>query len=141
MVQYGFGVVFGILAVLDCKRKWFRRSELFLAAGVMLAGGLLLEISLWNRLAGGVVGLILVGFSLLSGEQFGKGDSLLLLFCGLAMGIYHLAALLMLSFGMSAFVGVGLLLCKKIKKTTKLPYVPFLFAAQLILCFGMGERL
>lgn len=139
VVQYGFGIVFGILAVIDCKRKWFRGSELLVAAGLILIGGFFMEISLWNRLAGGAVGLILVGFSILSREQFGKGDSVLLLCSGISMGLYYLTVLLMLAFGMSAVIGIALLLCKKIKKSTKIPFVPFLFVAQLIMCLVMRE--
>ena len=80
-----------------------------------------------------------VGFSILSGEQLGKGDAVLLLFCGGAAGIYYLTALLSLAFAMAAVVGGVLLWFKKINKTTRLPFLPFLFVAQLILCKTLGQ--
>ena len=134
LVHYGLSIVFGILSVIDCKRKYFKRGELVLAVLVMLIAGIFADITVWNRLAGGLLGGILVGFSVLSREQLGKGDALLLLFCGLASGIYSVTVLLTLAFAMAAVFGGLLLCCKKIKKTTRLPFLPFLFVAQLILC-------
>ena len=134
LIQYGVSLVFGILAVIDYRRKCFKRSELFLAVLVILVTGMFVDITVWNRLAGGLLGCILVGFSILSGEQLGKGDAILLLVCGLASGIYYVTALLTLTFFMIVVVGGILLWRKKIKKTTRLPFVPFLFVAQLILC-------
>ena len=134
--QYGLGVVLGILSIIDYKRRSFKGSELGIAAMIILAGGMLADISIWNRLAGGLLGIILVGFSILSREQLGKGDAILLLVCGCAAGIYHMTTLLAITFGIIAVVGVLLLWCKKIKKTTRIPFLPFLFAAQLILCIG-----
>ena len=136
LIHYGLSIVFGILSIIDWKRKWFKRSELLIAVLGILAAGIFADITVWNRLAGGLLGCILVGFSVLSGEQLGKGDAVLLLFCGLAVGIYYMTALLTLTFCMIAISGVILLWCKKIRKTTRLPFLPFLFAAQLILCVG-----
>ena len=82
LIQYGLSIIFGILSVIDYKRKFFKRSELFLAVLVILIAGMFADITVWNRLAGGLLGCILLGFSILSGEQLGKGDAILLLFCG-----------------------------------------------------------
>lgn len=136
LVHYGLSFVFGILSIIDWKRKWFKRSELLIAVLGILVAGIFADITVWNRLAGGLLGCILVGFSVLSGEQLGKGDAILLLFCGCAAGIYYVTALLTLTFCMVAVIGGILLWCKKIRKTTRLPFLPFLFAAQLILCIG-----
>lgn len=134
LVHYGLSIVFGILSVIDYKRKYFKRGELIFAVLVILLTGISADITVWNRLAGGLLGCILVGFSILSGEQLGKGDAILLLVCGCVTGIYYMTALLTLTFAMTAVVGGVLLGCKKIKKTTRLPFLPFLFVAQLILC-------
>lgn len=136
LIHYGFSIVFGILSIIDWKRKWFKRSELLIAVLGILAAGIFADITVWNRLAGGLLGCILVVFSVLSGEQLGKGDAILLFFCGLAAGIYYMTALLTLTFCMVAVIGGVLLWRKKIRKTTKLPFLPFLFAAQLLLCVG-----
>ena len=136
LVHYGLSIVFGILAVIDWKRKWFKRSELLFSACVILVAGIFADITVWNRLAGLVLGCMLVIFSVLSREQLGKGDAVLLLFCGCAAGIHYMTALLTLTFCMIAVIGGILLWCKKIQKTTRLPFLPFLFAAQLILCVG-----
>ena len=136
LIHYGLSVVFGILSVIDWKRKWFKQSELFIEVFVILIAGMFEDITVWNRLAGGLLGCILLGFSILSGEQLGKGDAILLLFCGCASGIYYITALLTLTFCMITVIGGILLWCKKIRKTTRLPFLPFLFVAQLILCVG-----
>lgn len=136
LMQCGFSIVFGILSVIDWKRKWFKQSELLIAIFGILVIGMFTDITVWSRLAGGLLGGILVGFSVLSGEQLGKGDAVLLLFCGCAAGIYYVTALLTLTFCMIAVIGGILVWCKKIRKTTRLPFLPFLFVAQLILCIG-----
>ena len=134
LVHYGLSFVFGILSIIDWKRKYFKQSELVIAVLVILITGIFADITIWNRFAGGLLGCILVSFSVLSKEQLGKGDSILLLVCGCVTGIYYMTALLFLSFAMAMVVGGLLLWRKKIKKTTRLPFLPFLFAAQLILC-------
>lgn len=136
LIHYGISVVFGILSIIDWKRKWFKQSELFVAVFIILFAGMFVDITIWNRFAGGLLGCVLVGFSILSGEQLGKGDTILLLVYGCAVGIYYMTALLTLTFGMVAVIGGILLCCKKIHKTTRLPLLPFLFVAQLILCIG-----
>lgn len=132
--HYGLSIVLGILSIIDWKRKYFTKRELYIVAVVVLICSTVTEVSGWNRIAGSCLGIVLVVFSILSSEQLGKGDAFLLLICGCAAGIYHMTALLTITFGITSMIGSFLLWCKKIKKTTRIPFVPFLFVAQLILC-------
>lgn len=87
-------------------------------------------------LLGILPGVVLLGISFVTGGEVGEGDGWLLA----AMGIYMGPKLVFVLFLLSAFlimpVGVGLLLCKKGKRKTRLPWAPFAWCAYVILWSG-----
>ena len=128
-------VTLGILALIDWKRKCISRNELLFFAIVNIAGSMTSDISFGYRLAGGAVGLLVLGFSSISGEQLGKGDALVLFIYGITAGIKYVVTLMMGAFFLVCIFGSIVLFSKKITKTSRVPFLPFLFITQLFLLF------
>ena len=85
----------------------------------------------WNvsRYMGSSVGLLFLGFSILSHEAIGKGDALLFLILGWFLGMYLLIFLLFVAFTFSAIFSMVLLFMKKGNYKTSIPFLPFLYIA------------
>lgn len=83
---------------------------------------------MWGITVIGTFG-ILYAISVLTKEQFGKGDVLVLTMTGAGLGLQKNIIILYVAFWLAFVFSIGLLLLKKADKKTELPFVPFLFAA------------
>lgn len=92
----------------------------------------------WSLLAGAGVGLFLLVLALLSKESIGKGDALLFAVTGVFLGGAENLALLILSSLLSA-TGAGVALLRGKGHRARLPFVPFVFAAYLLLLLLRAE--
>lgn len=70
--------------------------------------------------------------SLLTREQLGYGDSLVITVCGFSLGMEQTADLLMTGFFLAALWAVGLCIFCKADRKREIPLMPFLAAAFLI---------
>ena len=144
MVYYLFvGVLFLYCGVQDIRRKEIGKIGLLVGLGVVLSLLLLDGIAkqnlfaadalLWKNLWGILPGICVCVLSYVTRGGIGKGDGYLLCVSGLALGVE--ANLAVLFYGLLAaglFSGV-LLVLRKVKRETKLPFVPFLCGGYLIL--------
>ncbi len=90
--------------------------------------------------------LLLLGLSLLPGvamlllaltsKAAGTGDGLALIVLGVILGLSKILLLLCVSLCLMSLVSLFLLVCKKVSKQTRIPYLPFLTAGYLVLLFG-----
>ena len=73
-----------------------------------------------------IPGVLVYAIALFSRERIGKGDALTLMFIGAVTGIETVLMTLFISFSVAAFLSAVLLAFKKVKRDTKLPFLPFL---------------
>ncbi len=78
-------------------------------------------------------GLGLIALSLITERKIGLGDGLLVLSVSLLEGGSRIWVLLCLGLFFQSLYAVSLILCKKAKKDTLIPFAPFLFCARVIL--------
>ena len=131
--ELSMSITLGMLAWIDWKQKCISRKQLLLFAILNVVGSMTNDISFGYRLAGGIVGLLVLGFSCISGEQLGKGDAFVLSIYGITVGIKSVIALMIGAFFLVCIVGSVLLLSKKVTRTSRVPFLPFLFITQLFL--------
>ena len=95
--------------------------------------------SIKSLLFGIAVGGGLYLLSLATDGAIGRGDALVFTLMGLYLGLYRLLFLLMGSFLLCGFTGSVLLLLKKAGRKSKLPLIPFVLMAYLILLLWEGD--
>lgn len=122
------------LAGLDMKNR--RIPVWLLAAGGILAVVFQLyqkEIPLVSAAAGAAAGGVFLAVSRVTEEAFGYGDSVLIGVLGIYLGFWNLMNLLMISFFFASVTAMGVLVIRKFKRTTVLPFIPFLAAGDLVI--------
>ncbi len=130
-------VLLGFLFVL----AWtdWKRQEISLIV-VALSGccGILLRRTAgdfqWEQIAGGMlVGAGLLLWALCTRESVGTGDALLFVSTGIYLGLWQNLLLLFLSSLCAAACGLILLLKKRCTKGGRIPFVPFVLAADVLM--------
>lgn len=135
--MFGSCVVLTVLAFLT--REDIRKQELSLSvlAGFGVAGlgyYFLARPFTARSLAGGMaLGAVFFLGSLLTKEAVGKGDGLLVCAIGAWLGFSQSLRLLFFASILSAAAALFLLLAAKKKRTQRIPFVPFLLGAYLIM--------
>ena len=140
------GILFLWNSVQDIKRKSLSDKGLLADAGVILllfiadglCSGIVAEVLLsegklpWQKLWGVIPGVFVLVLSCVLGGKIGKGDGYLLCISGLALGFAQNLAVLFYGLLFAGAAAAVLLLLRKVKRDTKLPFVPFLTAAYLL---------
>lgn len=134
MVKMSFGItlVIGLLlfvaAVMDLKNKSISRGFLFvLILASFVSVFVRVDFGIWNAVGGALIGLCAVGVSMVSEEQIGRGDGLVMIALGIALGFRECLAVVCLASMIMALVSVVILILKKGNRNTKLPFLPALF--------------
>lgn len=116
----------------DCRRKRI------LLGPVLLFGilGLILHlyyrnISIWNLLAGCLIGVILLLISKVTSGKIGIGDGLILIVTGVYLGFEDNTILFMHGLLFCGIWSLILLVTRKKKGTDEVPFIPFLLLAYL----------
>lgn len=129
-------------SIYDCKYKCIP-CWIFGIAGLWVVCGLLFalpEQGFWTVFAASIFSLLpglgLLLLSRLTEKKVGEGDGILLLFLGLLEGIEKAFLVFCVGLFLQAFLAAGLLLVKKAKKQTMIPFAPFLFMARILFLFG-----
>ena len=81
--------------------------------------------------AGSIPGLVLLGLCLVSRKSLGGGDGLVVLVSGWYLGLAVTVEGLFWGLIASSVFGLVLLMKKKIRRDTELPFLPFLFLGML----------
>ncbi len=76
---------------------------------------------------GVLIGILFFLLAIVSREQIGKGDSLVLTVCGFCLGWKATLSLVLGAMIIFLAVGVVIIFCKKKRKNTTMAYVPFLW--------------
>ncbi len=127
------GVLLTVCAVEDLRTRKISVQWPFIALiiGVIfrVAEGTLLS---WNCGIGVLVGGIFFALAVVSRQQFGIGDGLILTACGLCVGWERLISLVFCAMVLFLLVGVVKMIGGKLKGRKKLPFVPFLWAVFML---------
>lgn len=86
----------------------------------------------WALIPGFVVLLI----SLITGEKIGLGDGLILLCVGCFQGVKDVLCMLFFSFVILTVFLILFLVMRRVGRTSRVPFVPFMFMGQLMVMFG-----
>lgn len=121
-----------VLSIEDIKHK---KISLI----IILIGGLCLftfslamsELSIRDRIGGIMIGGFMLLISYLTRGQIGLGDGLVLSIIGISYGFLMNLNLLILGLILSSIFSILLLICKKAKKKSTIPFIPFLLAGYL----------
>ncbi len=115
---------------LSISRTFLIWSGIFAVLGRILTADRAISLLEWGLSL--LPGIILIGLGWLSKWQIGIGDGIIILIMGLWLGIRETVAVLLMGMFLCSIVCGGLLLLRKAGRKTKVPFVPFLWAAYLI---------
>lgn len=137
----GIAVIIGMLlfvaGAMDLKSKTISRGIIFVLMIVCFAGAFIKvfinkEFGIWEIIGGVLIGFCAIGLSMVSREQIGRGDGLVIAAIGLMLGFRKcLFAVCMASIIMT-LVSVIVLILRKGNRNTRLPFVPALFAGYVM---------
>lgn len=120
-----------------CSWQDIKRQQISLA--LILVGFVLLlaisiyqnEISLWERLGGTSLGLVVIGLNKITRGQIGMGDGLILSITGVTLGLYLNSMIVFNSLFIAGFFSIIFLIIKRVNRKTTIPFLPFVFIATI----------
>lgn len=137
IIAVTIGVLLFVAGAMDLKSKTISRGiilvlMIFCFAGAFIKVFINKEVGIWEIIGGVLIGLCAIGLSMVSREQIGRGDGLVIVAIGLMLGFRKcLFAVCMASIIMT-LVSVIVLILRKGNKNTRLPFIPALFAGYVI---------
>ena len=130
------GVLLLLLSSMDLKIK---KVNIWIVAGlgtVCVAGMFFNQnMRLFDVIGGLLTGLCAIGFSLISNEQLGMGDGIVIAFIGLLLGFRNVLVIVCMASFVMAAISIIVLALKKGNKHTRLPFIPALFVSYCV-CMG-----
>lgn len=88
---------------------------------------------IWITMLFGIIpGIICLLISYVSREQIGYGDGWAILLMGALLGISRIMKLLLTAFSLLTVIAIVLLITKKAKRKSTIPFIPFLFLGYLM---------
>jgi Type II secretory pathway, prepilin signal peptidase PulO and related peptidases len=137
------GVLLFVAGVMDLKSKTISRGLILALAVAGLVGALInvfmnKGFGIWEAVGGVLIGLCAIGLSMISREQIGRGDGLVIAAIGLMLGFRRcLFAVCMASIIMT-LVSVIILILRTGNRNTRLPFIPALFAGYVMCMTAAG---
>ena len=137
MQKYVLLVLLIICAVEDWKRKEVNVVYILLFGIVGVILHLLYpNCSVYSMLFGLLLGIGIVGISILSRGSIGMGDGILLVVTGVYLGGYENLELFLTGMLFVGIWSLGLLVLKKKKRKERIAFIPFLLAAYAVMMVG-----
>lgn len=88
---------------------------------------------IWITVLFGIIpGIVCLLISYVSREQIGYGDGWAILLMGALLGISRVMKLLLAAFSLLTVIAIFLLITKKAKRKSTIPFIPFLFLGYLM---------
>ena len=130
-------ILLAVASVIDWRKREIPITLLFImSAGITIFAIYCKDITIWYRLAGGALGMMLFVVSTVTKEAIGYGDSWLILLLGVQLGILRVLQLLFAASLLAVIFAVFYLWVRKWNRKATLPFVPFLTIAYLGVMFG-----
>lgn len=142
MYYFVIGVLLLVCSVQDIRKKEISNRSLLIGAGVvvlvLLADGVLCknlfsaEASWWKNGCGMIPGICVWILSYVTRGGIGRGDGYLLCITGAALGLEVNLAILCYGLLLAGVCAGILLVMRRVKRETKLPFIPFLTGGYLL---------
>lgn len=127
------GVMLSVCAWTDLRRHRIYHIVLFCYLGMALLGHLLGKTAGPAGVASGMLpGLFCLLVSWATRQGLGYGDSLLIVICGVSLGLRPCAAIAVTAFFLAGFWAALLLILRRGGRKKEIPFVPFLLLGLLI---------
>lgn len=125
MINIMVGILLLVMSIQDIKACSVSNRYIAILAVVCVVGGSFGAGLSWMDLLGGCsIGLGLVGVSILTKEQIGVGDGLVIAALGLLLGTIRTLTILSIASIIMACVSIFFIIIKKGTKKMKLPFLP-----------------
>jgi leader peptidase (prepilin peptidase)/N-methyltransferase len=122
-----------VAGIIDIKRLMISRKYLIIFGTVCVVALFTKQnSSLITALSGTLIGMCALGISLISGEQLGRGDGLVLVAIGLVVGFRGCLVVVSIASIIMCLVAIAMLVFKKGNRKTRLPFIPAIFAGYTI---------
>lgn len=87
---------------------------------------------IYDAVGGLSIGLCAIGVSVVSREQIGRGDGMVIAAIGLVLGAYRCMAVVCAASLLMCVVSIAVLILKKGTKQTRLPFLPAVFVGYAV---------
>ena len=122
------GVVLLAAGIADIRRKQISRGMILVLLLTCLAAiPFKADYHIYDALGGMTIGLCAIGVSVVSREQIGRGDGMVITAIGLILGAYSCMAVVCVASLLMCVVSIAVLVSKKGTKQTRLPFLPAVF--------------
>lgn len=123
-----------LAAIKDIKYKKISRFMLVLIFTLSIAASVVTinlgrNISFVNMLGGASIGVCMLGISMLTNEQIGKGDGYIMISLGFILGFRDCLVVLCMASFIMAGISIVILILRKGNKNTRLAFVPAIFVS------------
>lgn len=130
-IDIGIKIIVGILlfvsGIIDIKTKKISLKLIIVCMiPLLFALPLRQEITIFQGILGMFLGIFILGIGKITKGQIGMGDGLILIATGMGLGPYNNIKVFMYGLFLAAVFSILLIAGKKIKGTTKIPFLPFL---------------
>jgi leader peptidase (prepilin peptidase)/N-methyltransferase len=137
MVNFILMILIGVMlfaaGVIDMRRLIVSRVFILSLLAVCVVAFFTQENpNILTAVSGTLVGICILGISMLSGEQLGKGDGLVIAALGVAVGFRGCLVVVCIASVIMSFIALCLLAFKKGNRKTRLPFIPAIFAGYSI---------
>lgn len=132
-IQYAILLLYlGKETGLDLKKKLISTKDFIVMWILILIFGTFCQ-GIQVVLTGMIPGMFLIGLAKITKESIGYGDGMVLIICGMVLGIRDVILLLFLALLLEMPVALWKLVVEKASGKTEIAFVPFLMAGYLIL--------
>lgn len=127
-------VILLIAAIMDIKSKRVK-TGLVVVLGLFCVFSVVLNknVNIWEICGGIALGLSMIGLSVITNNQIGKGDGMVIAMLGISLGFRDCLMVIAFASVVMAFLSIVLLLLKKANKKTRLPFIPALFISFVVI--------
>lgn len=144
-IQNGLIITIGglllIAGITDIRKQMVSRRLLGILFMVCLATvPFMTENSILSIIGGLAVGFCAIGISMMSKEQIGKGDGIVITAIGLVLGARRCLLVVCIASLLMSLIAIGILLFRRGNRHTRLPFLPAIFtgyifcAGQVLIC-------
>lgn len=131
------GILLFIAGITDIRKKQISRKLLLALLLVCIAAVMLKEdFGIFDAAGGLAIGLCAIGISMVSREQIGMGDGIVIAVVGLVLGTRRCLAVVSTASFLMCIVAIAILIIKKGNRHTRLAFLPALFIGYAL--YGMG---
>jgi len=130
------GALLLIAGITDIRKQIISRRLLgILFIACLITVPFMTKNSLFSMIGGLAIGFCAIGISMVSREQIGRGDGIVITAIGLVLGARQCLLVVCIASLLMSFIAIGVLLFRKGNRQTRLPFLPAIFAGY-VFCAG-----